>query len=442
MVFYKFLLLKSKLIPFYSFLYPSKFYILDKNAYFKNKNNVNSNNENVQNNEHEIDKVIAGPSKSTSIRDDINEYELNDDWDSDIEITAKNKFTSEKNNDTESETESRESRTLSKKYLKSNISNPALTYMLEYSRLTEKQIHALLENNGEMCKNVENASRISEQTDSHKIDNCDDKSNFLNAQNLNPESENENCTNVELIDESKILSETNTETNINLSPIKIANISNEAQFESKTETIISSTDSDSDDFVEIKDIPASKENTIVNNYVSQQSIQITFKSDEKVEDDMFADIFETSNNKLNLDKETSKNKITFEKEVVESTENQIKDNQLFNAKKFDNINKQSDIDIDPNILNTNVQLKENQIENKTNIEKMTNVSKNNVENTNIKDNTNINALSNPIEKISPIPMNENKLLSLQVSKNMHRLDDHIYANILLLKYFFFNFRPN
>lgn len=388
-------------------------YISDKNAYFKNKNNVNSNNENVQNNEHEIDKVIAGPSKSTSIRDDINEYELNDDWDSDIEITAKNKFTSEKNNDTESETESRESRTLSKKYLKSNISNPALTYMLEYSRLTEKQIHALLENNGEMCKNVENASRISEQTDSHKIDNCDDKSNFLNAQNLNPESENENCTNVELIDESKILSETNTETNINLSPIKIANISNEAQFESKTETIISSTDSDSDDFVEIKDIPASKENTIVNNYVSQQSIQITFKSDEKVEDDMFADIFETSNNKLNLDKETSKNKITFEKEVVESTENQIKDNQLFNAKKFDNINKQSDIDIDPNILNTNVQLKENQIENKTNIEKMTNVSKNNVENTNIKDNTNINALSNPIEKISPIPMNENKLLSLQ-----------------------------
>lgn len=434
--------MKSKLIPFYSFLYPYKFYILDKNAYFKNKNNVNSNNENVQNNEHEIDKVIAGPSKSTSIRDDINEYELNDDWDSDIEITAKNKFTSEKNNDTESETESRESRTLSKKYLKSNISNPALTYMLEYSRLTEKQIHALLENNGEMCKNVENASRISEQTDSHKIDNCDDKSNFLNAQNLNPESENENCTNVELIDESKILSETNTETNINLSPIKIANISNEAQFESKTETIISSTDSDSDDFVEIKDIPASKENTIVNNYVSQQSIQITFKSDEKVEDDMFADIFETSNNKLNLDKETSKNKITFEKEVVESTENQIKDNQLFNAKKFDNINKQSDIDIDPNILNTNVQLKENQIENKTNIEKMTNVSKNNVENTNIKDNTNINALSNPIEKISPIPMNENKLLSLQVSKNMHRLDDHIYANILLLKYFFFNFRPN
>lgn len=442
MVFYKFLLLKSKLIPFYSFFYPYKFYILDKNAYFKNKNNVNSNNENVQNNEHEIDKVIAGPSKSTSIRDDINEYELNDDWDSDIEITAKNKFTSEKNNDTESETESRESRTLSKKYLKSNISNPALTYMLEYSRLTEKQIHALLENNGEMCKNVENASRISEQTDSHKIDNCDDKSNFLNAQNLNPESENENCTNVELIDESKILSETNTETNINLSPIKIANISNEAQFESKTETIISSTDSDSDDFVEIKDIPASKENTIVNNYVLQQSIQITFKSDEKVEDDMFADIFETSNNKLNLDKETSKNKITFEKEVVESTENQIKDNQLFNAKKFDNINKQSDIDIDPNILNTNVQLKENQIENKTNIEKMTNVSKNNVENTNIKDNTNINALSNPIEKISPIPMNENKLLSLQVSKNMHRLDDHIYANILLLKYFFFNFRPN
>lgn len=438
------------------FLYPYKFYIVDKNAYFKNKNNVNSNNESTQNNEHEIDEVIAGPSKSTSIRDDINEYELNDDWDSDIEITATNnfKFISEMNNDTESETESRESRTLSKKYLKQNVMNPALTYMLEYSGLTEKQILTLLENNGEMSKNVENASRISEQTDSHKIDNCDNKNNFLNAQHLNPKSENNkkytkfDCTNVvESIDESKILSETNTETNINLSPIKIANISNKAQFESKTGTVINSTnsdsDSDSDDFIEIKDIPTSKENTIINNYVSQQSIQITFKSDEKVEDDMFADIFETSNNKLNLDKETSKNKITFEKEVIESTKNQIKDNQLFNAKKFDNINKQSDINIDLNILNTNVQLKENQIEDKTNIEKVTNVSKNNIENTNIKDDININALSNPIEKISPIPMNENELLSLQVSKYIYRLDDHIYANILLLKYLiYFNFRPN
>ncbi|XP_043793028.1 DNA excision repair protein ERCC-5 homolog [Apis laboriosa] len=399
-------------------------YISDKNAYFKNKNNVNSNNESTQNNEHKIDEVIAGPSKSTSIRDDINEYELNDNWDSDIEITATNnfKFISEMNNDTESETESRESRTLSKKYLKQNVMNPALTYMLEYSGLTEKQILTLLENNGEMCKNVKNASRISEQTDSHKIDNCDNKNNFLNAQHLNPKSENDkkytkfDCTNVvESIDESKILSETNTETNINLSPIKIANISNKAQFESETAIIINSTDSDSDsdDFIEIKDIPASKENTIINNYVSQQSIQITFKSDEKVEDDMFADIFETSNNKLNLDKETSKNKITFEKEVIESTKNQIKDNQLFNAKKFDNINKQSDIDIDLNILNTNVQLKENQIEDKINIEKVTNVSKNNIENTNIKDDININTLSNPIEKISPIPMNENELLSLQ-----------------------------
>lgn len=440
------------------FLYPYKFYIVDKNAYFKNKNNVNSNNENTQNNEHEIDEVIAGPSKSTSIRDDINEYELNDDWDSDIEITATNnfKFISEMNNDTESETESRESRTLSKKYLKQNVMNPALTYMLEYSGLTEKQILTLLENNGEMSKNVENASRISEQTDSHKIDNCDNKNNFLNVQHLNPKSENNkkytkfDCTNVvESIDESKILSETNTETNINLSPIKIANISNKAQFESETATVINSTnsdsdsDSDSDDFIEIKDIPTSKENTIINNYVSQQSIQITFKSDEKVEDDMFADIFETSNNKLNLDKETSKNKITFEKEVIESTKNQIKDNQLFNAKKFDNINKQSDINIDLNILNTNVQLKENQIEDKTNIEKVTNVSKNNIENTNIKDDININALSNPIEKISPIPMNENELLSLQVSKYIYRLDDHIYINILLLKYLiYFNFRPN
>lgn len=426
MVFYKFFI-EIETLALYFFLHFYKFYIVDKNAYFQNKNNDNSNNESTQNNEHEIDEVIAGPSKSTSIRDDINEYELNDDWDSDIEITSTTnnfRFTNEMNdNDIESETESRESRTLSNKYLKQNITNPALIYMLEYSGLTEEQILTLLENNGEMCKNVENTSRIPEQTDSYKTNDCDSRNN---VQHLNPKSENNkkctkfDCTNVvELIDESKILSETNTETNINLSPVKIANISNKAQFESKTVTIISSTDSDSDDFIEIKDIPASKENTIINNNVSQQSIQITFRSDEKVKDDMFADIFETSNNKLNLDKETSKNKIIFEKEVEESTKNQIKDNQLFNAKKFDDINKQSDIDVDLNILNTNVPLKKNQIEDKTNIEEVTNASKNNIENINIKDTININTLSNPIEKISPIPMNENELLSLQVSILIH-----------------------
>lgn len=426
MVFYKFFI-EIETLALYFFLHFYKFYIVDKNAYFQNKNNDNSNNESTQNNEHEIDEVIAGPSKSTSIRDDINEYELNDDWDSDIEITSTTnnfRFTNEMNdNDIESETESRESRTLSNKYLKQNVTNPALIYMLEYSGLTEEQILTLLENNGEMCKNVENTSRIPEQTDSYKTNDCDSRNN---VQHLNPKSENNkkctkfDCTNVvELIDESKILSETNTETNINLSPVKIANISNKAQFESKTVTIISSTDSDSDDFIEIKDIPASKENTIINNNVSQQSIQITFRSDEKVEDDMFADIFETSNNKLNLDKETSKNKIIFEKEVEESTKNQIKDNQLFNAKKFDDINKQSDIDVDLNILNTNVPLKKNQIEDKTNIEEVTNASKNNIENINIKDTININTLSNPIEKISPIPMNENELLSLQVSILIH-----------------------
>lgn len=417
-------------------------YIVDKNAYLKDNDDVNSDSKSIQH-ENRMDEATAGPSKDIKICDDINEYEL-DDCDSDTDITdmINFKFRRETDSEIESEVESNESRVLPKKYFKQNITNPALTYMLEYSGLTEKQILTLLEqNNRETYKDVENMSRISQQIDSFKtIQPCESKNNSLNTKHSSisedgKEDTKHNYTNtIKSIDVSKPdLAESNTETNINISPTRIANISDKAQVESKNVVTVNSIDSmsDSDDFIEIEDIPIPDMDTITNKYVPQ-GIEITFRSDEKVVDDMFADVFETHNSELNTDihptqsaeifhydQEISRNERTFK---VDSKEDQIKDKQLLNLKEVDNLNVQTTIDIDPNTLNTNIPLEENQM--KDSIENLTNSVNDNVEAANIKDNINVNMLTDHTKRISPIPTNEEELLSLQV-RTYIRLDIHI-----------------
>ncbi|XP_060826334.1 DNA excision repair protein ERCC-5 homolog isoform X2 [Bombus pascuorum] len=411
-------------------------YISDKNAYLKDNDDVNSNSESIQH-ENRMDEATAGSSKDTKICDDINEYELDDDCYSDTDITDVNnfKFRRETDSDIESEVESNESRVLPKKYFKQNITNPALTYMLEYSELTEKQILTLLEqNNRETYKDVEKMSRISQQIDSFKtIQPCESKNNSLNTKQSSISEDDKEDTkhnytnNIKSIDVSKPeLAESNTETNINISPARMANISDKEQVESKNVVTVSSTDSlsDSDDFIEIEDVPIPDIGTTTNKYVPQ-GIQITFRSDEKVVDDMFADVFETHNSEFNIDihptqsaeifhydQEIPRNERAF-KETVDSRKDQIKDKQLLNLKEIDNHNVQTTIDIDPNTLNKNVSLEENQMKDENSIENLTNSVKDNVEAANIKDNTNVNMLTDDTKRISPIPMNEEELLSLQ-----------------------------
>ena len=423
-----------------------------------------------------MDEIIVGSSKVVRICDDINEYEL-DDWDSDIEITDVNNFEfTVASSDTESEVESNESQLLSKKYFKQDIANPALTYMLEYSRLTEKQILSLLEkNNREANKNVENVSEISRQIESLEAEQSENKSDSLNVEHLISVSENNkeeinkddenvskipsqvesleaeqsenksnslnvehlisasendtkdteyDSTNVKSIDTLKSkLSESNTDTNI--PTIKAANISNKTQIELKNTITVSSTDSDTDDFLEIEeieDVPIPNIATATNKYVPQ-NIQITFKSDEKVEDDMFADVFETHDSELKTDsvpsskifydQEMSENKQTSKETVIDSVKDQVEDKKLFNLKETNHINVPS-IDVDSDTLNTNVPLKESQMRNETNIENITLSLKDTVEAANIKDTTSINEVTNHTKRISPIPMNEDELLFLQV----------------------------
>lgn len=450
----------------------SKLYIIDKNAYLKDNDDISSNSKSIQNNENRMDEITVGSSKAVRICDDINEYELDDDWDSDVEITDINNFEfTGVSSDTESEVESNESQFLSKKYFKQDIANPALTYM-EYSGLTEKQILSLLEkNNREANKSVKNVSKmpqvdslkaersenksnslnidhlisISEnskeetnkgdeniskipQVDSLEAEQSENKSNSLNVEHLISASENNtkdtehDSTNVKSIDASRSkLCESNTDTNV--PSIKAANISNKTQVESKNTTIVSSTDSDTDDFLEIEDVPIPNIANATNKYVPQ-NIQITFKSDEKVEDDMFADVFETHDSELNADsvpsskifydQEMSENKQTSKETVADSIKDQVNDKKLFNLRETNDINVPS-VDVDSDILNTNVPLpEESQMRNEINIENITLSLKDTIETANIKDNTSINGVTGQTKRISPIPMNEDELLSLQV----------------------------
>ena len=419
-----------------------------------------------------MDEITVGSSKAVRICDDINEYELNDDWDSDVEITDINNFEfTGVSSDTESEVESNESQFLSKKYFKQDTANPALTYMLEYSGLTEKQILSLLEkNNREANKDVENVSKIP-QVDSLETEQSKNKSNSLNVDQIISVSENSkeetnkddenmskisqietleaeqsenksnslnvehlisafenntkdtehDSTNVKSIDASRSkLSESNTDTNI--PSIKAANISNKTQVGSKNTITVSSTDSDTDDFLEIEDVPIPNIATATNKYVPQ-NIQITFKSDEKVKDDMFADVFETHDSELNgdsvplskifYDQEMLENTQTSKETVADSIKDQVNDKKLFNLRETNDINVPS-IDVESDTLNTNVPLKESQMRNEINIENITLSLKDTTEAANIKDNTSINRVTDHTKRISPIPMNEDELLSLQV----------------------------
>lgn len=461
--------------PFLFYLYPylQTLYVADKNAYLKG-NNVDSNSENAQNNESKVNEATAGSSKAVSIYDDINEYELNDDWDSDIEVMSTDDFRfTEVNSDTQSETESNESRALSKKYFGKSATNPALTYMLEYSGLTEKQILTLLEqNNSETNKIGKDVAKVPQQVTFLETQHCEDKNNLSDEQHLIPVLENDkeytkpDCTNVKSIHVSEMHDEiveckaTNSESDvetdiINISPVEIACISNKTKDELENVPAISSTDSDSDDFIEIEDTPISEVTATVNKCIPQQGIQITFKSDEKMENDMFADIFEKSNSELNAEiysqdtpvfdklsrqspkspfceSEIQRNEITFVKPVVaQSLKDQVKDKQLSNVEKLNDGNAQSLVDIDASILNTNVQSEEDEIKEKAATENVMIFPKDNVEVANIKDNTNINTTIDRSRKVSPIPTNEDELLSLQVRKSrINRAYTHIYGIVL------------
>ncbi|XP_076762317.1 rad2 superfamily protein mus201 [Xylocopa sonorina] len=372
-------------------------YISDKNTYIKS-NNPSLNGENIQDDKSETDETVAGPSKDIPIVDDINEYELSDDYDSDYEAATVNDFKFIKETSSDSETELNELR--SKKCLEKNIVNPARAYMLEYSGLTEKQILTVLnEKNKVTYEDTENFSKIEQRSDSFETQHCDNKSDLSDTHHL-----------ISLPDDNASKTEffkLNSERNVNVSPLGIANISNKAQAETESATVITSTDSESGDFIEIEDAPISNMDINVNKCILQQNIQITFKTtDEKIEDDIFADVFEVPNSELNTEvhsqAELSKQSLSAVKFDGIMLRNKIAAEEM--------IAKSSSLsaEIDLSSACTNSNLEEIQVEDKNNTEyEAISLVKDNAEAGNIENSTRDRM------SISSIPTDEDELLYLK-----------------------------
>lgn len=186
--------------------------------------------------------------------------------------------------------------------------------MLEYSGLTEKQIINLLDQNrADACKDDGMISETAKQTDSidmeHLISTSEHTSTatttITTATSTTNKSSNDNNDRetvepgetINSAPSSKAFFKTSTEENVELSPTEFTNTSSNTLIVSQDATISSSSDSntDSDDFIEIQDVPMLELIPNANKSVPRQGIQITFRSDDKVEEDMFADVFDMPN---------------------------------------------------------------------------------------------------------------------------------------------------
>ncbi|XP_020286689.1 DNA repair protein complementing XP-G cells [Pseudomyrmex gracilis] len=276
----------------------------------------------TQNANKEIEPV-AGPSKSPPIVEDMNAYSLNDESDDDAYVSIRNASSSISDNlneytfesDLESENDANESLALlAKKYLGKSKTNPALTYMLEYSGLSQRQIVDLIKHNkNENCNTASKSAKKPEKNDRFE--------NLTESVNSTDEKPKLNCektpksvriaqeahvadTNVELIPsspESSNFVESDPTRKDRESCVTVASTSVSSDSgiilekqspvtKSNDVTRIDTSDSDSDDFIEIQDVPLPIVNMSRN--IARKNIEITFKTDEKIEDDMFADVFE------------------------------------------------------------------------------------------------------------------------------------------------------
>lgn len=256
----------------------------------------------------------------------MNEYKLNDDSDDDADVYIYNDSMSIAENvneytfdsDWESECDANESLALlSEKYLGTSKTNPALTYMMEYSGLSQKQIVHLLKHNKDesASKNVKDISlglAEDEKMASNKqelgfSENCEKASKFAQLQIRAQDTRmTNNDTTDELISsEQKLDVEIEPSKDTEMSEVTVtsntANLDNETTLEKHSSSVakfndeiqIDSSDTDSDDFIEIQDVPIP--DVEIPKDIVKKNIEITFKSDEKPEEDMFADIFEETN---------------------------------------------------------------------------------------------------------------------------------------------------
>ncbi|KAG5340120.1 ERCC5 protein, partial [Acromyrmex heyeri] len=300
-------------------------YISDKNALAKKSitNETEPNKSDTLQNVNEEIEPVAGPSNPMPIVENINEYELNDSdsennvsiYDDALPIAENiNEYTFD--SEWESENDINESLTLLEK-------NPALTYMLEYSDLSQNQIMQLIKRNKDesrktVSKNIKDTTKKDIYTELAKPDdksvltfpeNCEQVLKSVESQSMkdacipkenmadeliSSSPESDNLTQVKPLENN--VETSNITITSDVSSLDKEIISDKHYLAPKFNNVIriDTSESDSDDFIEIQDVPIHDMN-ISRNTTKKKDIEITFKIDKELEDDIFTDIFREVN---------------------------------------------------------------------------------------------------------------------------------------------------
>ncbi|KAI4499427.1 hypothetical protein M0802_005323 [Mischocyttarus mexicanus] len=295
-------------------------YISDKDALIRNTNQDKTNKKDVLDSINEEVEPVAGPSGIAITRKNLNEFQLSD-GDSDSNLTSHsnslpiidniNEY--EFGSDWESESENNESLPFPKKYLNKNIINPALAYMLEHSGLTQEQIIQLMEQNRKESNKISDTHSSASTKSLSALEPT--RNNVIKYHQMKENKITEdNLLDVNQIVEKSISLCPSENSNSNITTESIEHNSSDLRFIKDNDQIISdeeriecetqpvpiiegmrqldthTSDSDSDEFIEIPDVPVLYSKRIT----KKHDIKITFKSDDKIEEDIFADVFKDS----------------------------------------------------------------------------------------------------------------------------------------------------
>lgn len=437
--------------------------LTDKNTLAKNSNESEADKaDGTLQNANEKIESIAGPSNHASIIEDINEYELMDS-DEDINVPIHDDFSFISNDinknafdsDKESEIDINESlASLDKKHLSKTKSNPALAYLLEYSGLSQNQIMHLMKynkNKNHKTKTVSKNAKMHEKKTNSELtkgktpaiaksiltfpENCMEISKSVKSQNmLNACSTNDNMivklisSNVKADDFTKEESLKNNAEALDVPTSNVISTVNKSLMSEECSSIKSNnntrvelistvqtdtSDSDSDDFVEIQDVPIPYMGRLEKNII--ENVEIAFKTNEKLEDDIFADIFKKA------DKNESKNE-----DLLTSCSKQIQSVNENGKHRMPLISEDNNLKI--NLLDTTPEeliIEKTEIKSLENTQLVENISNdegkvhshdfnNLIKKNNIELSTQNNCNEDMQEKIAVLPTNKEDLIKLKV----------------------------
>jgi hypothetical protein len=267
--------------------------------------------QNSDSSERCADSISIKSDNSVAVIDNMQAYDLDEDWYSD-ESFADSTFN--------------DSKSLPKSVIPKTVMNPALSYMLENSGLTQDQIMKIVAQSKKNKKlsddnSSQGSSKRGRTTSRRSLRNKIKKkivfdnpkikteisnsletiseSDAIDSQKSNNESQEIKSNVIKSNDFSEriIIESSDSESNDFIEISEQFNIQNQEikMNDSKKILTMESSDSECNDFIEIQDVPILE--LIDSKKLIRNSIEITIKPDENLQDDIFADVFDKADNK-------------------------------------------------------------------------------------------------------------------------------------------------